>query len=956
MDFSPAEVESTIPARFRRVVDAWPGHPAVRASNSELTFAELDAGSDRLAGELLRRRGPDPETIAVLIPPGIDMIRAVFGVLKAGKTCIALSPDDDRRRLNILWENSLRPPILTDADNRPLAASLAQAEDGILVIGEAPSGPAPSAAAFLTPGSSAVLMFTSGTTSVPKGVVMTHRMLLDSAYHYRTQHQYSERDRFSFLSASASSAVIAVSIYTLLCGTTMVYPPAIDGSTIPFLEWMQRERITVVSITALSLFLQYIRAYGRKASLPDLRKVNVSGAELFRADLEKMREVLPASAEYVYRLASTDLNQICELRIPPGSDIPWEKIPVGRAVPGREVFLVNEDRQPVAEGEIGRIAVRSRYLPAGYWRQPALTARRFLPDPDGGDRRILLSEDQGRFLPGGLLEYRGRTDNTARLQGQNIQLEEVDRQLSGIPGIQEAASRIILWADGQKRLAAYIVPKNGAALTVDALRRKLDEFLPPFMIPSLFVFLEALPRLSTDKVDRNALPSPTETRPLLSIPYQAPRNETEKKLCGLWSELLHISPIGVNDSFYDLGGDSLLVLTMSLAVEEAFHRAIPPAFFRKVTIAALADFWRRETEDSPAAAPSEKEEPQSGPSARPVLRHVSRTGGRLGIRRSNPAGSLASFIAMRMPYELGCRWVAQFCRLAPVRRLFLRSRTRLFRQFRADLGGCPDAPEDAELINLAGNILWSSHARAGLGELAEREPLEGMRRSPALFWRTLAEIIDQGPSEHFDKVFHVYDWEYLEKAYAAGQGVILVSFHTTSRMAASGIFQRLRSEPIQTISGARARRMDNLDRKETDQRIPLLDETTLVADLMMQGYQALKNGRIIQIVPDGRDFSVQDPPRLLGGHKVYIQSGFAKLALASDAAVVPVSTTRRLDGSIHSTFFPPLIPRDMEASIESKIFDLVTQYADFLEKSWRLSPESVRWSKMEKHLRRPTSL
>jgi len=961
MDFSPSEVESTIVARLRRIVESWPDRPAVRAHTSEITFAELEVQSDRIARNILQRRGPASEPIATLIRSGIDTAIGQFGILKTGKSIVSFFPDGERPVLAGLWDYSLRPPILSDGMSRPLAASLTRSEDEIIDWEDDPSTPAPPAPNPISPDTPACLLYTSGTTGVPKGVILTHRMLLDSAFHYRNFHQYSERDRFSYLSARNSSAATAVGLYIPLCGTTLVIPPEKEDKSLPFLDWLQEERITVMSITAINLFLQYLRAYGRRPSLPDLRKINLSGADFLREDLEEIREKLPSSVEFVYRLASTDLNQICELRIPPaGSTIPWEKIPVGRAVPGREILLLNENRQPVPAGEIGEIAVRSRFLPSGYWRQPELTARRFLPDPDGGDRRILLTGDMGRLLPDGMLEYIGRTDNLVRIQGQNVHLEEVEKYLRQMPGVREGVVQIVSWAAGEKRLTAYLVPEVGSTLSVDRIRRNLNGVIPLPMIPTLYVILDSLPRLPTGKVDRSALPPPTTARPPLSTPYREPRTAVEEKLCAIWQEILHMEPVGADDDFFDLGGDSLLVLTMTLAVEQEFHRAIPSAFFRAVSVAALADLWLKEDrgelrEDNDTLI---LRAARGKGNKRKMARSADFDGRKIVKARlkSNPGISLASFVVSHLPYESGVRWAALTCRFPPMRSLYLQRHIRLFQSFRTALGGCPDAPADAELISLVGNLLWSSRLRAGMGELSDFNSLEGMHRSPARFWRDLAHILDDGPQDVFDRLFHAYGLDHLEHAYAAGKGVVLVTLHSTSSRAASaGIRRLLRSQPIQTISHKRAQSIDRLRFEEEEPQDSRPDNVTLSTDLMMKGYQSLKEGQIIQLVPDGRAFSIRDNPVSISGRSTYIQSGFAKIALLADAPIIPLLTTRRLDGSVHFTFFPPLVPRDMQAPLERKIADLVKQYAAFLERSWKSAPESVPWTKMDDYLRWPAS-
>jgi acyl-CoA synthetase (AMP-forming)/AMP-acid ligase II/lauroyl/myristoyl acyltransferase len=960
MDIARSEIEGDIPARFRKVAGALPGHPAVLTPDACATFAELDAASDRVAGNLLAGLGTEPGPVAILLPPGISAITAMLGIIKSGKMFVLLPIDANLQQLTSIWEITLRPAILTDPENSPLAASIAGNGRSVLDVNEDSQSPFDPSRVSITPDSPAMLTFSSGTTSAPKGVVSTHRMILHSTWFYAHLHDYSEQDRITYLSAFTSSAAMSYNLYSIFCGAALVFPPAGNAGANSYMEWLQREKITVLSITALPLFQQYLRAQREKTALPDLREITIGGQELSRVELEELRGYCSPSAVFVHRLASSDVNQISELWIRPGSEIPWEKIPVGRAVPGKEVLLLDGEHHPVAPGGTGEIAVRSRYLPLGYWRNPELSRQKFLPDPDGGLERVFLTGDIGRQLPDGLLAYCGRKDNLVRIQNQNVQLEEIDERLRLMPGVREASVQVTPWGSGEKRLTAYVVPKEGDLPTVDNIRRHMGKTLPPYMIPSLYVFLDALPTLAAGKIDRNALPAPAGLRPPLSTPFLEPRNDVEEKLCALWSSLLHIAPIGVNDDFYDLGGDSLLVLSMTLEVEQEFQRPIPQSFYRSMNVATLSRYWGQEDlGESPIGTVS------------PPISAAARSGKHRGTRlstdpdtsktiralpRSNPGISMVTFIVSHLPYVAGVRWAERLCRFPPMQKMYLQPYILLFRKFRASLGGCPAAPADAEVISMVGNLLWSAHIRAGMGDLADLDSLEGMRRSPSRFWRDLARIIDDPEPEAFNRLFQVKGWEHLENAYAAGKGVILVTLHSTSaRIASTVIRRRLHSRSIQTISQTRAQRLERLRGMEEEPDNPPMDEVALTSDLLIQAYQTLKHGQIIQLVPDGKAFSVSDEPVSIAGRRTYIQSGFAKIALLSDAAIVPVMTTRRLDGSIHSTFFPPLVPADRHAPVEEKIMDLVRQYAAFLESSWQTAPECVTWSKMGKHLDRPIS-
>jgi acyl-CoA synthetase (AMP-forming)/AMP-acid ligase II/lauroyl/myristoyl acyltransferase/acyl carrier protein len=957
MDIDRSEIEGDLPDRFRRLVAALPEREAVRHGGESITFAGLDSESDRVAALLLDRGDPPAGPVAILLDPGIPAILAVLGIIKAGRMFVPFLTESHPRSTAALWENAARPPILTDAEHRDLAASIAGDERTVVDVRERPAHPFDPASIRCTPDTLAMLTYSSGTTSAPKGTASTHRMILHSTWFYFHCHGYSEGDRITYLSVFNSSAAVSYNLYTILCGATLVFPPVQSAHSPMYLDWLRREKITVLSITALPQFQEYLRAAGERVSLPDLREVSIGGQQITRAEMEELRRRLPEQVVYFHRLASSDLNQISELKIPPGSGIPWEQIPVGESVPGKEILLLDDARRRVPPGEIGEIAVRSRYLPPGYWRLPELTRRKYIADPEGGEEKVFLTGDVGRILPDGNLEFHGRKDNLIRIRNQNVQLEEIVMHLLQVPGVGEASVQVTPWGEGDKRLTAYIVMQPGDPPTVDAIRRDLMGHLPPHMIPASYVFLESLPVLAPGKVDRGALPLPSTDRPRLSIPYRGPEDAIEERLCSLWSRILHVAPVGADDDFYDLGGDSLLVLTMTLEVEQEFQRSIPQAYYRSVTVAGLARIWREQDRGGiPEDESSHAFPPALTGSGSGSTRFSAGSAGKQAAKpsaRPNFGISAASLVVSHLPYRAGVRLAALACSFPPMRRMFLRRHIRLFRDFRASLGGCPEAPPDAELISLSGNLLWSAHLRAGLGDLADLDILEGMRRSRARYWRDLGRIIDRAGSEEFEWLFPVEGWKHLERAYTAGRGVVLVTLHSTaSHVASAAIYRRLNARPIQTISRKRAQRIERLRGDELPWNAPI-DDATLTSDLLIRGYQTLKQGEIIQLVPDGLAFSVQDEAVNVAGRSVYIQSGFAKIGLLADAAIIPVLTTRRLDGGFRFTFFPPLAPSDPRAPLEGKILDLVRQFAAFLERGWKRAPECVTWPKMKKYLHWP---
>jgi hypothetical protein len=264
-------------------------------------------------------------------------------------------------------------------------------------------------------------------------------------------------------------------------------------------------------------------------------------------------------------------------------------MPVGRPLPGMEVLIRDEEGRPVRPGEVGEMCVRSRYLSPGYWRRPDLTARAFLPDPDGGDRRIYRTGDLGMLGPDGLLRHRGRVDFQLKVRGYTIQAGDVEAALREIDAVAEAVATAQDQDGGIGRLVAHLTLRAGPRPTVTELRQALARTLPDYMVPSAFVILDEMPKTPTGKVNRKALPPPGTARPELANPFVAPRTPLEAALAAVWRDVLGLDEVGVNDAFLELGGNSLLAARVVNRVRGDLGAEVDlTAFFAAPTVAAQA--------------------------------------------------------------------------------------------------------------------------------------------------------------------------------------------------------------------------------------------------------------------------------------------------------------------------------------------------------------------------------
>jgi acyl carrier protein len=323
---------------------------------------------------------------------------------------------------------------------------------------------------------------------------------------------------------------------------------------------------------------------------PDLRLISLGGDTVHRKDVEEYKRFFSPSCVLSVRYSSTEVSPICLSFLDHASELPDGNAPVGYPVDGVEVLLLDDRGEPVGLGDTGEIVVRSRYLADGYWRRPDLTAAAFVAGPSGAGARMYRTGDLGRMRADGRLEHLGRKDSRIVIRGVGVAGAEVEAVLLAYPGIDRVAVAASIDRYGETVLVAYVVPSGDRPPTTELLRAHLRARLPGSMIPTAFVFLDALPLTSNGKIERHALPPPGWTRPSLDVPFLAPRTLVEQQIAEIWADVLSLDVVGVNDDFLALGGDSLRATRVVARLRDRFDLNLPIGMLLKTnTVARIAE-------------------------------------------------------------------------------------------------------------------------------------------------------------------------------------------------------------------------------------------------------------------------------------------------------------------------------------------------------------------------------
>ena len=602
-DVGTALPTTSIPVRFAAVAARVPEQTALIFDGRETSYRALAAWSDRIATGLLQTVTPGSR-VGLSLRKSDALVAAVLGILKAGCAYVPLDPSYPAERLRFFVDNAGLADVVADSASRQALAQIGLGElswfdpqqDLAAAVGDLPT---------VSPEALAYIIHTSGSTGQPKGVMIEHHTVVHLAVGAASAMGLDEGAIMSLIASMNFDASVLEIFPTLLNGHTLAVVSE-DARKEPAALHQALGEMGVTHAVMSPVVLQNLP----REPLPALRMLGFGGDVIDQPSADWWSR----QTRFMSLYGPTEATVMASLgQIEPGANA---RI-IGKPLPGYRLYLLDRAHRPVPQGAVGEIGIGGEVLARGYLNRDDLTVERFVLDPFGGSpyARLYLTGDLGRFLPDGTIEFFGRHDAQIKMRGFRIELGEIENSLASFPGIQQ----VVCAAKGEgehRALVAYYLAD--ADLSEAALRAHAAQFLPDYMIPAFFVHLGELPASPSGKIDRKALPAVAGKRS-----QNPPRAGLEQQIAEIWEAILRYRGIDRDDSFFTVGGNSLLVVRMQAEVEKRLGLAFSiNDFYRAPTIAALAT--AQETDDiatalADAKAPLQRSDPAPQPSD-PALR------------------------------------------------------------------------------------------------------------------------------------------------------------------------------------------------------------------------------------------------------------------------------------------------------------------------------------------------
>ena len=583
-----APLDRTLHELFAEQALRSPDRIAVTDREARITYADLDARANCLAYHLQAQDVGTETLVAVCLDRSIDLIIALLAVLKAGGAYLPLDPSSPRERLAFTMRDSQAAHLVTTTSLRgmisqPIAHVTCLDVEGASFAGRSAQAP-PNAT---RPEHLAYCIYTSGSTGQPKGALLEHRQVVRLMINDRLPFVFGGDDVWTlFHSCSFDFSVWEMFGALLYGGRLVIVPREVARDPALFAELVLREGVTVLNQTPTA-FYEFAHEVLRERGKPlALRYVIFGGEALQPSRLRAFKDAYPAvKLINMYGITETTVHvTIAEVS---DGDIAENLSNIGRPIPTTTTYLLDEKLRLVPNGVPGEIFVGGQGVGRGYLRRDELTRQRFIGDPNYSGERLYRSGDLARHLPDGRLVYLRRIDDQVQIRGFRVELGEIKTHLLRHPAVREVEVIARPRLSGGQELVAYVVPADD--VSARELRHHLLEALPDYMAPSAFVMLKALPITSNGKVDSRALSEPERLGDAVGTNHVGPRNALEETLVALWAEVLQRERVGINDDFFECGGNSLLAMQLLSRVRAAFDIRLPLRHvFEAPTVEAFA--------------------------------------------------------------------------------------------------------------------------------------------------------------------------------------------------------------------------------------------------------------------------------------------------------------------------------------------------------------------------------
>ncbi|MCP5046229.1 MAG: amino acid adenylation domain-containing protein, partial [bacterium] len=565
--------------RFEKQVERFPDNVAVISEEHSLTYSSLNVRVNRVAREITAQSGASAASsgdgmVSLMFEHGLDMIVGIIAVLKAGKAYVPLDISYPQKRLLYMLGHSGAAMVLTNDKNLPPAEALANQSGGdvkVLSIDKADSNQSgANISREVTADRPAYILYTSGSTGNPKGVVQSHGNLLYFIDGWSMKFSLTPSDHISLFASLSHDGAIPDIFGALLNGAAL-YPYDIkkNADLTKLTQWLLNENITIWH-SVPTFYRYYIQALKGKAEFPCLRFIVLGGEEVRTHDVTLFKAYFFHSKfANIYGQTESTVNSIWTL----SSEDPFKKVIIGEPLGETDIFLVDESGGSVEDVGVGEIVIANDHIALGYWKDEENTKKVFTSDSEVG--RLYWTGDIGRLSADGNISIIGRKDLQVKIRGFRVETGEIESVLLKHPAVKEAVVVTKEDENIDNYLSGYIVPLKEGAIPVNPpssaeLKELLSQELPDYMVPVFFTILDEMPLTPGGKIDRSQLPEPTkELQP--EVKFEAPTNEVEAGMVEIWQEILGTETISINSSFFDLGGHSLLVIIMLSKIHKAFN-------------------------------------------------------------------------------------------------------------------------------------------------------------------------------------------------------------------------------------------------------------------------------------------------------------------------------------------------------------------------------------------------